>query len=303
MRPRAIVDVGSNSVRCFLPDHVPPIRTATVVGLRRGAAGDGSLTADALGRFEGCLAEIADVVTGVAPANRIVFATSAVRDAPNKDAASALVRDYLGTELRVLSGQTEAQLAFEGAYAGIGGTDNCTVIDPGGGSTELVAGGPDGVIAAVSLQLGAVRDTDRFGLGDPPTASALEGLRSHARNLLTQGVKTVSGGRNHAIAVIGVAGTITTLAAIKQRRYDADRIHGTRLTVSDVAMIAGDLARLTIAQRSRIPGLHPDRAFVILAGAIIVEEALAALGADHLVVSERDILDGVAANPTVVFGQ
>ena len=297
------MDVGSNSVRCFLPDHVPPIRTTTVVGLRRGAAGDGRLTADALERFEGCLAEIAVTASGIAPANRIVFATSAVRDAPNKDAASALVREYLGTELRVLSGQTEAKLAFEGAYAGIGGADNCIVIDPGGGSTELVAGGPGGVITAVSLQLGAVRDTDRFDLGDPPTASALVGLRRHARSLLTEGVKTVSGGPNPAIAVIGVAGTITTLAAIKRGGYDADRIHGTRLTASDVAMIAGKLSRLTIAERSRIPGLHPDRASVILTGAIIVEEALAALGSDHLVVSERDILDGAAANPAVVSDQ
>ena len=302
MTPRAFVDVGSNSVRCFLPDHDPPIRTTRVIGLRRGAGPDGSLARDALARLDQCLGDIATAVVGIDPIHRVAFATSAVRDAPNRGAACDLVRQRLGTRLHILTGTTEARLAFRGAYSGLGLAEGAVVIDPGGGSTELVAGDLSGVLAGVSLQLGAVRDTEHFLHSDPPTAIEVRRLRTHARELLTQAAGDIGWNSEQRPTVVGVAGTITTLASIVQGGYDPLRVHNAVLTASSVTRISHLLARLPAARRAELPGLHPDRAPVIVAGAVIVDEALAVLRADRLIVSEYDILDGAAADPAVVSG-
>lgn len=289
-----MLDVGSNSVRLFLCDGADAegprgARTTTVVGLRRGAAEDGTLAADALGRLDDCLAAYAGPVARFAPDRVVAVGTSAVRDAPNRDAVSAIVRARLGAALTVLDGEQEALCSFAGARLGAPGAGEIMVVDIGGASTELVRGGAGGPAGAVSLQLGAVRQTERHLASDPPSPAELAALREEA-GALVRGALEVIGG---PAAAVGVAGTITTLAAIDLGEYDPTRVHGHHLDLPTVRRITGDLARLPLVLRQQVPGLEPARAGVVVAGATIALAVLEEAGLDGMAVSERDLLDGV----------
>jgi len=290
----AVVDLGSNSVRLFLCDGIDAAgptgeRYSTVTGLRRGAGADGAIAEDALARLDACLAGYAVPVAGFGPDRVIAVGTSAVRDAPNRDRVGDLLRARLGAGLTVLGGEDEARCAFAGARLGAAGAGEIMVVDIGGGSTELVRGGPAGPAGAISLQLGAVRQTEAHLASDPPTIRELASLRAEARALVAGALAAIGG----PAPAIGVAGTITTLAAIDLGVYDRDRVHGRRLSRSTIDRIAADLARLPVARRREVPGLDPARAGVIVAGAAIAAVVLEAAGLDELVVSERDLLDGV----------
>ena len=290
----AVVDVGSNSVRLFLCDGIDASgpsgeRTTTVVGLRRGAAADGTLAEDALARLDGCLAEYAGPTARFAPDRIVAVGTSAVRDAPNRDRVGAILHDRLGAALTVLDGEQEAMCSFAGARLGAPGAGEIMVVDIGGASTELVRGGPQGPAGAVSLQLGAVRQTERHLASDPPAAGELAALRGEAGELVRGALERIGG----PAAAVGVAGTITTLAAIDLGAYDPERVHGHRLARETVGRITGDLARLPVARRREVPGLEPARAGVIVAGAIIALAVLEEAGLGEISVSERDLLDGI----------
>lgn len=290
----AIVDVGSNSVRLFLcagRDAGGPAgeRLTTVTGLRRGAAADGTIAADALGRLDECLAGYADRVRAFGPDRVVAVGTSAVRDAPNREGVAAIVRERMGAPLTVVAGETEAALAFAGARLGAPGDGPILVVDIGGASTELVRG-RDAPLEAVSLQLGAVRQTERHLHDDPPSAVELAALRADA---FAQ-VAGALAGFGAADGLVGVAGTITTLAAIELGAYDRDRVHGHVLTREGVERLLARLAAVPLARRREVPGLEPARAGVIVAGAAIAAAVLEAAGAGAISVSERDLLDGVA---------
>jgi exopolyphosphatase/guanosine-5'-triphosphate,3'-diphosphate pyrophosphatase len=301
-RPRvAVADIGSNSVRLLLcegrdADGPAGQRRSTVTGLRRGAAADGALADDALVRLDDCLAGYAAAAAAFAPDRAIAVGTSAVRDAPNRDRVAAIVRERLGADLVVLSGDEEARCAFAGARLGAGGEDPVMVVDIGGASTELVRGGAAGPAGAVSLQLGAVRQTEAHLRSDPPAPAELDALRAEAAGLVRGALARIGG----PAPAVGVAGTITTLAAIELGAYDPARVHRHRLARGTVDRIAGELAALTVEERRRVPGLEPARAGVIVAGAVIAAVVLEEAGLDGMVVSERDLLDGVvllAADP------
>jgi exopolyphosphatase/guanosine-5'-triphosphate,3'-diphosphate pyrophosphatase len=166
------------------------------------------------------------------------------------------------------------------------------VVDVGGGSTELVRGGSEGPDESVSLPLGSVRSTERHLRSDPPTMAELAALRAEAAAL----VGPALAGRPPA-AVVGVAGTITTLAAIRLGEYDPRRVHRLRLSRDEIEAMAARLAALPLDERRTVPGLEPGRAPVIVAGAIIAACVLEAACADGLLVSERDLLDGAALAP------
>lgn len=290
----AIVDVGSNSVRLFLCEGADPEgpageRFSTVTGLRRGAAADGTIADDALGRLDECLDRYARAAAAFAPARAIAVGTSAVRDAPNRDRVEAVVRDRLGAPLTVLDGDREAALAFAGARLGVAGDAPILVVDIGGGSTELVRG-REAPLDAVSLQLGAVRQTERHLASDPPAAGELAALRADAAGQVAGALATFG----EFDAVVGVAGTITTLAAIELGGYDRDRVHRRSLARSTVESLLARLAAMPVARRREVPGLEPGRAGVIVAGAAIAAAVLEVTGRDALTVSERDLLDGVA---------
>lgn len=298
----AVVDLGSNSVRLFLCDGMDDAgptgeRRTTVTGLRRGAGPDGAIARAAFERLDACLAGYARATSAFAPDRVIVVGTSAVRDAPNRDRVAALVRERLGADLIVLGGEDEARCSFAGARLGADGAEPMMVIDIGGGSTELVRGGSAGPAGAVSLQLGAVRQTEAHLASDPPTAAELASLRDEAGPLVRGGLAAIGG----AAAAVGVAGTITTLAAIDLGAYDPRHVHRHRLSRSTIERITADLARLPVERRKAVPGLDPARAGVIVAGAVIAGVVLEEAGLSSMVVSERDLLDGVvlaAADPS-----
>lgn len=294
--PRAaVLDIGSNSVRLLLCERIDadgPVgaRTTTVTGLRRGAAEDGTIAPDALHRLDVCLRDYAARIAGFGATRVVAVGTNAARDAPNRGEVARIVRERLGTELRVLSGEEEALRAFAGARLGVGGEARIMVLDIGGGSTELVTGGAAGPEHAVSLPLGAVRQTEAHLHADPPAPEEIASLRADARAQLAPAIAAGPAGG----ALVGVAGTITTLAAIALGEYDPVRVHRHVLTAAEVGRIARELGAMPLSRRAGVPGLEPARAPVIVAGAAIAEVAMELLGADEMVVSERDLLDGVA---------
>jgi exopolyphosphatase/guanosine-5'-triphosphate,3'-diphosphate pyrophosphatase len=292
--PLAIVDLGSNSTRLFLSDRIGPEgpggrRWTRVTALKRGAAPDGTIAPDALERTEACLAEYAERVNEFAPRLVLALGTSAVRDAPNGEAVAVMVGRHLGARLRILSGEEEAALAFRGARLALPGLERpVVVLDIGGGSTEIVEGGPEGPERAVSLQLGSVRTTDRHLHRDPPRPSELRAFRAEALALMRP---VLAGGVGRA-PMIGVAGTITSVASIRLGEWDPERTHRAVLGRGEVEATAERLAALPLERRREVPGLDPERAPSIVGGAMILAAALEAAGVERITVSERDLLDG-----------
>jgi exopolyphosphatase/guanosine-5'-triphosphate,3'-diphosphate pyrophosphatase len=292
--PLAVVDVGSNSTRLFLCSGVGAqgpdgVRSTTITGLRRGAAADGAVTADALERLDRCLVGFADDIRGFGAWGRvIVIGTSAVRDAPNRDEIAGIVASRLETPLRVLDGPQEAELSYVGARLAVAGDDPVIVMDIGGGSTELVRGDGAGPGAAVSLDIGAVRFTEAFLHDDPPSPDQIRDLRAAVADQAVPTIAAIGG----PAPLVGVAGTVTSLAAIANGAYDPDAVHGAVLTRVEVEDIAARLGAMTTAQRRDVPGLEPERAGSIVAGSLIAATVMDAVGAAEITVSERDILDG-----------
>jgi exopolyphosphatase/guanosine-5'-triphosphate,3'-diphosphate pyrophosphatase len=210
-----------------------------------------------------------------------------VRDADNGEAFLGEIERSYGFVTRLLSGDDEALLTFRGVTAGRSLGAATLIVDIGGGSTELIVGSRDTVTSHASLDLGCVRLTERFIRTDPPTGDELDECARHVRSSLPDlSVRDA----------VGVAGTVTSLAALDLGLldYDPDRIHGHRLSMEAVERQLFRLAALPLAERRRVPGLDPDRAPVIVAGAVILREALAAFGLPALQTSEHDILHGAA---------
>ncbi len=295
----AVVDIGSNSLRLFLCTGLVAgapegERMTTVTALRRGAADDGTVTDAALERLDACLRDYGARLRAFAPDAIAAVGTSAVRDAPNRGEVVRRVRENLGTDLVVLTGPQEAEMSYTGARLAAPGDEDIFVVDIGGGSTEIVRGDLAGPRTAVSLDIGSVRCTDTHLNADPPTREDRARLVAAAAD--TAGAVFDAVGRG--IPMIGVAGTITTLAAIAIGEYDRNRVHGARITRAAVEEMIVRLGDMPLAERRAVPGLHPDRAPAVVAGACIAAGVMDAAGADHLTVSERDLLDGVALRLT-----
>ncbi len=291
----AVIDVGSNSVRLLLMERMDPDgamgeRIVTVTGLRRGAGTGGRITDDALRRLDACLADYAARIAAVGSPPVAAVGTAAVREAPNRASIQAIARRRLGADLDVIDGRREAALSFAGARLVLlpsGGP--CRMIDIGGGSTEVVAGDADGPRTSVSLALGVNRQGDAI-TGDPPGPREVQAIADEARDMV--GAATRSFGS--AGPLVGVAGTVTTVAAVMRGGYDPVAIHGMRVGRGDVEATLTRLAGCGHAERARTPGLHPDRVNVIVPGLAILAGAMDALGDREIIVSERDILDGIA---------
>jgi exopolyphosphatase/guanosine-5'-triphosphate,3'-diphosphate pyrophosphatase len=219
-----------------------------------------------------------------------VVATSAIRDADNGEAFLGEVEWGYGFTTRLLTGDEEALLTFRGATLGRTIDVPTLVVDLGGGSTELTIGDRDGVRFHASIDAGSVRMTERYLHSDPPTTLCLEQCARSVRAILEERVPDEA----RAEEAIGVAGTVTTLAALAQSlpEYDPALVHGYRLSADDVAAQLARLAAMPLAERRRVPALEPDRAPVIVAGAVILREVLARFGLDEIEASERDLLHG-----------
>ncbi len=221
--------------------------------------------------------------------------TSAVRDARNGAEFTARVRDHYHLDARTLSGDEEARMSFLGAVSDRSPDDRSTVvIDIGGGSTELVVGSGQDVQFHTSTQAGVVRQSERHIRHDPPEPSELQALADEVAEIYTAAVPADV--RERTTAAIAVAGTATSCAAMAQELepYDPARVHGYRLSLAETEMLLARLAAMTEARRRQVPGLHPDRAPTIVAGVIMLAEALRAFWLEEAEVSENDILRGAA---------
>jgi len=302
MRRVAAIDCGTNSIRLLIaePDGSGGLadleRRLEIVRLGQGVDATGEFHPDALRRTFAAVDGYAELIKKAeVPTGKVHFvATSAARDVKNREAFFAGVKERLGVLPDVISGETEARLSFLGALSRVKPEgEPVLVMDIGGGSTELITGGADGELhSAVSLDVGSVRVTERFFKQNPVADDDLERAAGYVDDLLTgSGVDFDSIG-----AWIGVAGTVTTLAGVylELERYDRERVHGARIPLAAIAEQLHRLAELTVDQIRALPSMHPGRADVITGGALVESRIAARVHLDHLIVSESDILDGIA---------
>lgn len=298
---RAAVDVGTNSVRLLVveADGSRLTRELTITRLGRGVDETGHLDDDALSRTLEVIERYRKRWEELRAEEVRIAATSAVRDAADRDRFVSGVREAAGLEPEILSGEEEARTAFRGATAALDVARPTAVLDVGGGSTEVIVGNAAGdYVASVSLQLGCVRLTERLLPSDPLTTSELAAARKEVATQLDRGADTLADqGADPADcdALVGVAGTVTTLAALHLEldRYDPEPVHGTGLPRATVQALARQLASLPAAERKQLGPMQAGREDVIVGGAVIVEGMLDRFGFSELVVSEADSLDGL----------
>jgi exopolyphosphatase/guanosine-5'-triphosphate,3'-diphosphate pyrophosphatase len=286
------IDLGTNSTRLLVAEvedgRVAEIeRQLVITRLGEGVDRGRRLLPTGIARVRACLAGYRRALRDHGAERVLAIATSAVRDAENGEAFLREIERSYGVATRLLTGEEEALLTFRGVTAGRPLERESLIVDVGGGSTELVMGGPGGVSFHASLDIGCVRLTERFLASDPPAREELAACAAAVRAALPE---------LRPRAAIGVAGTVTSLAALDLGlvEYDPQRVHGHLLSTRAIARELGRLAALPEADRRRLPGLEPERAPVIVAGAVILHEVLAAFGLAEVEASERDILDGTA---------
>jgi exopolyphosphatase/guanosine-5'-triphosphate,3'-diphosphate pyrophosphatase len=286
----AAVDIGTNSTRLLVADvegeSVRELdRRLEITRLGEGVDERRILLPEAVARVRNVLADYRRAAGEAGVERTLAFATSAVRDADNGEAFLGEIEWSYGFTTRLLGGDDEALLTFRGVSAGRQVAPGTIVIDVGGGSTELILGGPDGVDFHTSLDLGCVRLTERFG-------SDFAAAASYVRDVLAESVPADV----RPEAAIGVAGTITTIATVDLGldEEDPEVVHGHRLSAETVAAWTERLEGMTVEEIRTLRGMHRDRAPVITAGAVVVRETLAHFGLDALEVSERDIMHGAA---------
>jgi exopolyphosphatase/guanosine-5'-triphosphate,3'-diphosphate pyrophosphatase len=301
-RAVAIIDCGTNTIRLLItePDGRGGLseidRRTEIVRLGQGVDATGEFHPDALARTFAVAEDYARLIgEHLIPTERIRFvATSATRDVSNREEFLAGIRRRVGVTPEVITGEEEAALSFAGALSGANDAHSPTLVtDIGGGSTELIIGDADGrVDHAVSLDIGSVRLTERFLTADPPSTDDLDRAAAYVDRLLDDEPIDWPAVRTW----IGVAGTLTTLAAVdlELTEYDRSKVHGHRITLDDLASITRRLATLSAAQIRDLSTVHPKRADVITAGAVIASRIASRLTVSELVVSESDILDGAA---------
>jgi exopolyphosphatase/guanosine-5'-triphosphate,3'-diphosphate pyrophosphatase len=295
----AVVDIGSNSTRLLIADveagRVSEVeRQSRVTRLGRGVDLSGQLSAEAIEAACGAIADYVEICRKDDVEKIDAIATSAVRDASNGSAFVAELRERFALSARVLGGEEEARLTYLGATCEQSPSEPTLVIDIGGGSTELIVGTGREIAFHTSLQAGVVRHSERHIASDPPTALELEALATDVRTLIESAISSQPGAA--AKTGIAVAGTPTSLASIEigLEPYDPKQVHGHTLTLTLIQRLLSQLASAPLAKRTEIVGLHPDRAPNIVAGVVILVEAMRAFGLEQIQVSEHDILYGTA---------
>jgi exopolyphosphatase/guanosine-5'-triphosphate,3'-diphosphate pyrophosphatase len=295
----AVIDIGTNSTRLLVADvedrQVEEVdRRTRVTRLGSGVELSGNLATEAIEAVCEVLAEYVAVYRKLGATKIDAIATSAVRDATNGHAFIAELRERFALDARILTGEEEALLTSRGATAEDPPAQPVVVIDIGGGSTELIVGTGTEVAFHTSIQAGVVRHTERHLVSDPPTPTELEALANDILALLTDAL-----GASPDVQVesgIAVAGTPTSLAAIDLHLdpYDPRRVHGHRMSLDSIQHMLSQLASLPLAERREVVGLDPDRAPTIVAGVVILIEAMRAFGLTEIEASEHDILHGAA---------
>jgi len=293
----AAVDCGTNSIRLLIADVAGDrltdvARRMEIVRLGEGVDRTGRLSEAALARTRKALIGYAAQIAELGVARVRMCATSASRDAENAQDFRDMVRGVLGVDPEVITGEQEAHLSFVGAVNGLVADGPYLVFDLGGGSTEFVTGTSD-VEHAISMDIGCVRMTERRLHDDPPASAQIEAATRDVTAAVDTALAAVPG--REARTLVGLAGTVTTVTALALGldAYDAERIHHARVGYDAVAKVTADLLAMTVAQRLALPVMHPGRADVIAAGALILRIIMERSGHRHLVASEHDILDGI----------
>ncbi len=303
----AAVDIGTNSVRLLVADVegtgaaatlAPVERLMRITRLGQGVDAARALHPDAIERTLTVLREYGEVCTRLGVERIRATATSAARDATNRDDFFGPATEALGVRPELLSGDEEARLSFLGATADLEAPAPYLVVDIGGGSTEFVVG-TDEPTAAISIDIGCVRVTEQFLHSDPPTPEELSGAVSVVRDHLTDVAREIPAVRD-AKTMVGLAGTITTVAAVEQglAEYDRDKIHHFRLSRAAAEDVFRTLALEPVADRRHNPGLEEGRVDVIVGGTIVLVSILRAFEIEEVLVSEADILDGLVRSLT-----
>ncbi|MFP5331127.1 MAG: Ppx/GppA phosphatase family protein [Acidimicrobiia bacterium] len=280
---RAAIDIGTNSMRLLIVNDEGRdlVRLARVTGLGRGVDANRRLDSEAVRRTLEVLDQFGRLCAVHGVDRRRAVATSAMRDAENRDEFADLAAELLGVRPEVIDGDEEARLAYRGAT--MGRSEDVVVVDIGGGSTEFVT-----AVGQASVDIGSVRLTDRLLADRPVEYDRVETAIEHVEGLFADIDVPVG------LGVVGVAGTWTSLAGISLEREGS--VHDVRLERITVERLVVRLAGLSVDETAALPGLDPARASVILAGAVIARESMRRLQASDVVVSERDLLDGVVAD-------
>jgi exopolyphosphatase / guanosine-5'-triphosphate,3'-diphosphate pyrophosphatase len=293
----AALDLGTNTTRLLVADvhdgRVQDVdRRVQITRMGEGVDARRRLLPLPIARVRNSLTEYRRALEEHGAERALAVATSAVRDAENGEAFLGEVEWSYGFTTRLLSGEEEALLTFDGATLGRRVERPTLVVDLGGGSTELIVGDGVGIQFRASVDAGSVRMTERYLRTDPPTSLYLEQCARAVRALLAEHVPDDV----RPDAAIGVAGTVTTLAALAQNlaEYDSDRVHGYRLSAEAVEEQLARLATLPLNYRQELPALEPERAPVIVAGAVVLREVLSHFGLREIEASEQDILHGIA---------
>ena len=298
------IDIGTNSVRLLVADVdgtdprdakvVPLDRRMRITRLGQGVDRTRTLAPAAIGRTVDVLREYRAALDEHGVTRLRATATSAARDASNREDFFSAAREVLGVVPALLSGEEEAALSFLGATADLDAPGPYLVVDIGGGSTEFVLG-TDAPTGLVSLDIGCVRVTEQYLESDPPAPEELSNAVAVVRDMIADVPRLVPGAAD-AATLVGLAGTVTTVAAVEQGlpEYDPERIHHFVLTRDAAEDVFRTLATESAAQRAHNPGLEPGRVDVIVGGAIVLVSVLRVLGFDEMLVSEADILDGLA---------
>lgn len=294
----AAVDCGTNSIRLLVlradkAGNVTELRREVrLARLGQGVDATGEFHPDALARAFVVCDEFAGIIADLGVDTLRFVATSAARDVSNRGVFYAGVRARLGVDVDVITGDEEARLSAEGVRSGVDAPEPVLVIDIGGGSTELVVVENGDISAAISLDVGAVRVRERFLATDPPTAAEQQVARAFVGELLDgSGVDFPT-----VRTAVGVAGTVTSVAAatLGLETYSRDAVHGTRLGRGDIATASAHWLSTPVAQIEAEPCMHPLRAGVIGGGALILDEISARVVGGEILVSETDVLDGIA---------
>jgi exopolyphosphatase / guanosine-5'-triphosphate,3'-diphosphate pyrophosphatase len=295
----AALDVGTNSTRLLVADVeggavvAEHVREMVITRLGKGVDRTGRFDPAALDRTLEVLAGYAETCRRLGVERRRLVATSATRDAADRQVFLDGVRDLLGVDAEVLTGQVEAAAAYRGATAGLADDRPTLVVDIGGGSTELILGDGATARASVSLDIGCVRLFERHLHGDPPHPAEVAALRADVAGHLAGVAEVLDPAA--AERVVGVAGTVTTVTAIALGldAYDPRRIHHQTVDAAEIGAVAEKLAAMTVAERAAMPVMAKGREDVIAAGALLLDELVRSFRLRAVTASETDILDGV----------
>ena len=300
------IDCGTNSIRLLVADVVDGrlvdvVRRMEIVRLGEGVDRTGRFGRAALARTFAALDDYAAQIRSLDAERVRMVATSATRDADNREEFIAGVKERIGVEPDVVSGDEEAALSFAGATGELSATDVAApylVCDIGGGSTEFVLGDARGPQTARSVDIGCVRMTERPLHEDPPTAEQVAAARSDIESALAVVGEAVP--IADASSLIGLAGSVTTVAALALGlgEYDPEQIHHARISAAEVRAVTASLLAMSRVERAALPVMHPGRVDVIGAGALVLDTVMHWGGFAEVVASEHDILDGIALSLT-----